>query len=46
MINGIAMKGRIIIILFLLQRQIIEKLDSNHMSIDRMKCLVRGQHTG
>ena len=41
MIDGIAMKGRIIIISFLLWRQILEQLHSNHMGTDKARLLPR-----
>ena len=41
MINGIAIKVRRIIISFLLQRQILEQLYSNHMDIEKTRLLVR-----
>ena len=41
MINGIAMKGRCIIIPFLLQQQILEKVHSNYMGIQKIRILVR-----
>ena len=40
-IDGIAMMGRRIIIPFLLQRQILEQLHSNHMGIENARLLVR-----
>ena len=42
MIDGISMKGKgIIIITFLLQRQILEQLHSYHMGFKKMSHLVR-----
>ena len=38
--DGIAMKGKIIIISFQLQKQILQKLHSNHMGIEKMRLLV------
>ena len=39
MINGIEMKGKRIIIPFQLQKQLLEQLHSNHMSIAKMRLL-------
>ena len=39
MIDGIAMKGKRIIILSLLQKQILQQLHSNHMGIEKMRFL-------
>ena len=41
MINGIAMKGRRIMLPFLLQIQIMEKLYRNNIGIKKMRLLVR-----
>ena len=41
MIDSIAMKGRRIIIPFLLQKQVLKQKHSNHMGIEKMRLLVR-----
>ena len=40
MIDIIAMKGRIIITGFLLQKQVLKQLHSNHMGFEKMRLLV------
>ena len=39
MTDGIVMKGKRIIILFQLQKQILQHLNSNHMEIEKMRLL-------
>ena len=41
MINGTAMKGKRIIIPFMLWEQILEQLHSTHMGIEKIRCLAR-----
>ena len=41
MVDGIAMKGKRVIILSLLCRQILEQLYSNHMDIEKMRLFAR-----